>query len=51
MNYIIVAWNIPEDAAILTDTDGNNLVFTNEKNADEYARENCAWNWTVIRLT
>lgn len=50
MKYIIIAWNMPEDAAIMTDTDGNNMVFTERTVAHEYAGENCAWNYKVIEL-
>lgn len=48
--YIIVSWNMPEDAAIMTDTDGNNMIFTGKTEAHGYAGENCAWNYKIIEL-
>lgn len=48
MSYIIVQWATAADAAIITDSEGNNLEFEFKSTAEDYAKENCAWNWKVI---
>jgi len=48
--YIIVSWNGAEDAAILTNIDGENETFSTKDNAIEFARENCAWHYKIIEI-
>ena len=46
--YIIIEWCSAYDAAILTDEFGENLTFVDSRNAERYAKKNCAWHYRVI---
>ena len=50
MTHIILSWCGAEDAAVVTDEDGNNMMFESGEDADTYAQNNCAWYWKVIYM-
>lgn len=48
--FIIIEYTIPIDAEICVDSEGSNITFPSEEEAETYAEENCSGHYLVVQI-
>lgn len=48
--FIILEWQIYSPVNVVSNEEGETLYFSEAREAEKWAEENCAFNWKVVNL-